>query len=296
MNALTHYYLGCPVFASPGWRGTLYRTKAPRDQWLNQYSQAFNTVEGNSSFYGLPTHDTVSRWCDQTVDGFRFALKFPRDISHDRRLVGAERETDAFLDVLSVLQQRDRLGLSFLQLPPDFCGRELANLANYLKALPQSFPFAVEVRNVDFFDRGAIECEFDGVLQELKIEKVIFDSRCLYSAPPTDEYERESQARKPKTPIRYSAFGSNPMLRLIGRNDVESVRPWIRQWAPIVAAWIYAGKTPYIFAHTPNDEHAPAMAKIFHEELSRQAGMVPPLPTWLGVAEQQVADSQKQLF
>jgi uncharacterized protein YecE (DUF72 family) len=72
------YHLGCPVWACKQWQANLYTRRSDRDQWLDQYSQVFNTVEGNSTFYGLPDPKTVERWAHLTHDGFRFALKFPR--------------------------------------------------------------------------------------------------------------------------------------------------------------------------------------------------------------------------
>src|SRR4051812_44448356 len=90
-------HLGCPVWASADWLGTVFTADAKRSDWLRQYATAFNTVEGNSTFYGLPKLETVERWAHDTPPGFQFCLKFPRIISHEHELVNAESDTRVFL-------------------------------------------------------------------------------------------------------------------------------------------------------------------------------------------------------
>ncbi|HEY1066113.1 MAG TPA: DUF72 domain-containing protein, partial [Pirellulales bacterium] len=206
MTLASTYHLGCPVFNSKGWLGKLYHAKAPQSDWLHEYAQVFNTVEGNGVFYGMPSRAAVQRWIDATPDGFRFALKFPRAISHEQRLTHAQIETQQFLEILEQLAQGDRLGPSFLQLGPQFSGADFPDLRKYLASLPRSFPFAVEVRHSDYFDDGPREQALEALLAELEIDRVILDSRPLFSARASDPAEERSQSRKPKSPIRKVAL------------------------------------------------------------------------------------------
>ena len=196
--------------------GRLFTRHARRDDWLRQYAQVFNTVEGNSTFYGLPSHNTVQRWAEAVETGFRFVLKFPREISHEKRLLRCDAETDAFLDVLEVLRGAGCLGPSFLQLPSGFSAHHLEDLRKYLGRLPAEYPYAVEVRNADFFAGGQAEQSLNQLLAELGINRVILDSRPLFSAPPDTEYETASQGRKPRVPVHTTVTGTRPILRLIG--------------------------------------------------------------------------------
>ena len=286
------YHLGCPVWACSGFVGKVFTPGAKRHEFLHQYSIAFNTVEGNSTFYGLPTLDTVRRWCDEALPGFRFALKFPRVISHERQLVGATADTKAFLSVLEVLYAADHLGPSFLQLSPSFAGPQLPALAAYLRELPEEFPFAVEVRHRDYFDGGRYEHALDELLLRLQVDRVLFDSRALFSAPPGDEHEEQAQGRKPRSPLRTTVTGQRPLLRFVGRNSVEQSRPWLNEWVPVVADWLARGLTPYVFAHTPDDTFAPDLARAFHLELSKHIANLPPLPPWPG--DTKIADTPKK--
>ena len=150
-------YLGCPVWACEQWKGSLFRKKAARKEWLSQYSSVFSTVEGNSTFYGLPRLETVQSWAEHSQEGFRFCLKAPRAITHDRRLARAEFDTAQFIEVLDVLHEADRLGPSFVQLPPDFSPASFSTLESWLRRLPKHLSWAVEVRHHDWYDEGSVE-------------------------------------------------------------------------------------------------------------------------------------------
>jgi uncharacterized protein YecE (DUF72 family) len=288
------YYLGCPIWACPRWTGSLFSRHAQRGEWLSQYSQVFHTVEGNSTFYGMPKLETVQRWAETTAAPFRFVLKFHRSITHERRLLGAEQETDQMLDILDVLRRADRLGPSFLQLPPGFSPHHLEDLAKYLRRLPREYPYAVEVRHHGFFDSGPDAAALNQLLAELGVDRVIFDSRCLFSGAPEDEYETSSQNRKPQLPVHPTVTGRRPIIRLIGRDDPDRVLPWIREWVPVVAGWIEAGLRPYVFAHAPDDLFAPQIARRFHEELRIHADGIAEMPPWPG--EQDAQPRQLALF
>lgn len=289
------YYLGAPVWACDRWAtdagGPLYSTPNRR-RWLGEYSTVFNTVEGNSTFYGLPDLPAVERWAADTADGFRFALKFPSAITHERELLGAERETDDFLDRLAILRDADRLGPTLLQLPPYFAGDQLANLAAYLDRLPDWLPVAVEARHADYFDGADVERALDRLLAGRGADRALFDSRPLFSAPPSDPIEQASQSRKPRSPFRTTVTGRSPMVRLVGRNHLPAVDPWINEWAAVVGGWIEQGLTPYFFTHAPDDTLAPAFAERFHQELQRRSPSLHNLPEWPGRA----APRQQSLF
>ena len=286
------YFLGCPVWACSRWNGTLFTAHAKREDWLHQYSSVFDSVEGNGASDALPTSAAVRRWVESTEAPFHFALKFPQVISHDHRLVGAEADTEGFLGVLHILKTANRLGPSLLQLPPEFSPHHLDDLAGYLRALPREFPYAVEVRHHDFFDSGKNERALNQLLGEVRADRVILDSRPLFSDAPSDESERKSQAKKPRLPVHQKPIGRHPVIRLIGRNDVERVMPWVREWAPIVAGWIISGLTPYVFAHTPDELYAPRLARAFHEELHRHTQRVDQMAEWPGESPSQL---QRQL-
>ncbi len=283
------YFIGCPVWSWAQWRGSVYSPKAPKSDWLAQYARKFNTVEGNTTFYGIPTIETVGRWATQTPDGFKFALKFPRSITHEKQLQHCQAETELFLACLDILQRADRLGPTFLQLSPQFGPNQFDHLVSYLHQLPKQYPYAVEVRHQDFF-KDPFEPRLNELLRHQKIDRVIFDSRPLFSKPPSDEAERRARQRKPRVPIKSTAIANHPMIRLVGLNDISQVDTWYQEWAPIIAGWIAEGREPFVFAHTPDDTFAPQMAHRFHAEIAKHISDLPALPSLEQV------EKQKTLF
>lgn len=272
------FYLGCPVWNCAEWGGEVYPVGSKRSDYLHWYSRTFNTVEGNSTFYGLPTRETATRWAEQAAVGFRFALKFPRLISHELRLIDTNEELRRFCEVLSVLASGEVLGPAFLQLPPDYGPENFEHLRAFLKALPHEFPWAVEVRHHGWFDGGHREQQLDELLEELRIDKVLFDSRPLYSLPPEDESERVSQARKPKTPHRETVTAKHPMVRIVGRNRPEQVVQAIDDWAEIIVGWLQTGLKPYVFTHSPDDKFAPTLARLLADKIRTRMPGLNPIP------------------
>ena len=275
---LARYYLGCPVWSNRDWIGELFTAGSKPGDFLRQYSAAFNTVEGNNCFYGLPKPETILRWREDAAPGFRFCFKFPRAISHERRLRDCAAETLEFLRRLTPLAEADRIGPSFLQLPPSFGPGDLPALRDYLAALPQGFQYAVEVRHRAFFAKGEDERQLNRLLLDMGIDRVMLDSRALFSADPVDPDTRIAQGKKPRLPVHAISLGSRPFIRYIGHPDPEANRPFLEPWLDKLALWLSEGREPYVFIHTPNNRLAPHLARRFHEMLQARLSCSP----WTG--------------
>ena len=276
MPAALPYRLGCPAWSVPEWRGRFLPQATPQRDFLRHYARVFHTVEGNSMFYALPKMEIVLRWIDEVGPEFRFCPKVPRDVSHGEHLPGAPGVLQAFWERLECLAEARRLGPSFLQLPARFGLAQLEELSAFLEAWPRQFPLAVEVRHPVFFEGGAEEENLNARLIEHGADRVIFDSRSLFSAAPGDAVEVESQKRKPRLPVRWQALGRHPMVRFVGRNRVDDLESWLDDAAQAVAGWITEGRCPHVFMHTPDDVMAPQLCALFHERLRR---WIPGLPS-----------------
>lgn len=253
--------IGCPVFNGDQWAGQVYPPGTRKSDHLHWYSRTFGCVEGNSTFYGLPSPQTVGTWIDACQPGFQFCFKFPRIISHDLQLRDAGEETSRLLKTLEPLRHAGLLGPTFLQLGPEFGPDAMDRLIDYVSGLPRDWLWAVELRHPGWFDRGENESRIDDHLRRLSIDKVLFDSRPLFQSPPEDPAEVRSQQRKPRTPIRQTVTANRPMLRIVGRNQIEKADSYFEEWAPTIGEWIRAGHWPYVFAHAPDNTFAPALAR-----------------------------------
>jgi uncharacterized protein YecE (DUF72 family) len=275
------YYLGCPGWGLKSWVGRLFPAGTRHDQFLARYAEVFNTVEGNTTFYALPTVDVVSRWRDQTPDTFRFCFKFPREVSHDKLLVDCADDVARFIDRVAPLEQR--LGTLFLQLPPRFGPEQLERLHAFLDALPSGFHFGVELRHERFFAGGPEEDDAVALLRERGVDIVMMDARGLHAGHSLAV--ADVRARKPKLPVVMRATGQRPLVRCVPHETFEAGRHFVEPWATQLATWIHAGKQPFFFMHSPDDVDAPANAYVFHGMLRAHAD-VGDLPPWPGTPRQ----------
>jgi uncharacterized protein YecE (DUF72 family) len=106
-------YIGTAGWTIP--RGHADRFPA-EGQHLERYSAVFNAVEINSSFKRAHRPSSYPRWADSVPAAFRFSVKFPRAITHERRLADVDEPLDEFLE--GVRQLGEKLGALLVQLPP----------------------------------------------------------------------------------------------------------------------------------------------------------------------------------
>ena len=286
------YYLGCPIWASRGWVGSLYRADGRSDDWLAQYASVFGAVEGNGTFYGLPEPATVERWRAATPEQFRFCFKLPRRITHELMLRACERELAACLARLEPLGAR--LGPFMIQLPARLGPDALPALDAFLRGLPAAFRFAVELRHPAFFRAGRAAREADARLAERGVERVVLDARALRAGPADHPEVQAALHVKPDLPLPARIDGSRPIVRFVAHPLCEVDEPWLAAWAQTLAGWLAEGRTPYSMVHCANNQHAPGLARRAHELLSTQA-RVEPLPPWPGESER-AATRQLSLF
>ncbi len=139
--------LGTQGWEYGAWVGPFYPQGTRPRGMLGIYGRAFSTVEVESSAYGLPSDPAVQSWCRDTPPGFKFALRVPQAITHERRLTDTDTLVRRFLDRVSPLE--DRLGPILIQLSPAFrpTGGNQTVLEKFLRALPRGFRWAVEFRH-----------------------------------------------------------------------------------------------------------------------------------------------------
>jgi uncharacterized protein YecE (DUF72 family) len=269
------YFLGCPSWSEPAWRGSLYQQTARTSDFLPLYTQLFNAVEGNTTFYASPTAATVARWTQAMPAQFRFCAKLPRDISHGGDLREQLAAVDSFRRLLAPLGAR--VAPFWLQLPASFGPSRLGELAAFIEHWADT-DLAVELRHPAFFARGEEERALNRLLLARGIERICLDSRALFSCSSDDPALLHAQAKKPRLPVRPTAFSQAPQLRFIGHPELAANDVFMAPWLDKLAAWIEAGRTPYAFLHTPDNRLAAQLARRFHEQLMLRLPGLPDLP------------------
>ena len=145
---MTAVLVGTSGWQYADWRETFYPRGLAQRNWLAYYAGAFGCVEVNSTFYNLPTVETVARWREQTPADFRFVLKASRYLTHVRRLRDPQDSVKRFLERARPI--RRRLAAVLVQLPPNF-SVDVARLRATLHAFPRTLRIAVEFRDKSWF-------------------------------------------------------------------------------------------------------------------------------------------------
>jgi uncharacterized protein YecE (DUF72 family) len=126
------------------WRGPFYPEKLPAAKMLEFYTRHFDTVEINSSFYRLPLEGGLAAWRDSTPEGFCFAVKGSRYLTHMKKLKDPEPGVAKFFDRIDLLKRK--LGPVVFQLPP-WWEVNAERLDGFLAVLPKRRRYAFELRN-----------------------------------------------------------------------------------------------------------------------------------------------------
>ena len=166
MNKL---HVGTMGWSYSFWVGKLYPKGTASKNFLTEYSKHFHTVEVDSTFYRIPSKETIIKWKEQTPDDFIFSAKFPRIITHVKMLQKCEEEVNKFLERISQLQ--DKLGPLLLQFPSGFKPEHVHLLHDFLPTLPKKYRFAVEIRN-----RKVLEESFYSLLRESDVALAFMDT------------------------------------------------------------------------------------------------------------------------
>jgi uncharacterized protein YecE (DUF72 family) len=144
------YHIGCSGWSYSAWLGPFYPSKLENADWLRYYSQIFDYVEIDSSFYRMPSKFMVKNWAKKTPDNFRFTAKFPKVITHDKHLVDVNEEVYTYLSNMEPLQEKTIALL--IQLPPSMqIMPGLQGLKDLVRILDRRFRYAVEVRHPSWF-------------------------------------------------------------------------------------------------------------------------------------------------
>ncbi len=283
------------MWAHPPWVGR-FLSPSNRGRELAEYAGWCNAVEGNTTFYAVPSERTVAKWAAQAPADFRFAFKVPRHITHELRLRGGEAVA-ALGEFLAAIDPLDaRVGPVQVQLPPTFGPESLDTLRSFVGRLSTSRGRVVELRHRAFFDGGPAHRAVDDLLGDAGIGRVVLDTRPLYAAPPRSDAAVDERRTKPRLPVVTDLMGASPIVRVIGSDDLDGTADGLRTWIPQLVAWIAEGREPFVFVHQPENLESPALARMLHAEIVDLVDGLVALPTPLPVAPASEVVGQDSLF
>jgi uncharacterized protein YecE (DUF72 family) len=237
-------HIGTSGWSYRHWRGPFYlRGMAKGSEQLCFYAERFDTVEVNGTFYRLIEAETFRRWRAATPEGFVFACKGSRYLTHMKRLKDPEQGVARFFERVEALE--DKLGPIVFQLPGRF-KPDRERLDTFLKALPAGHRYAFEFRDPAWFQPE--------IMEELAAHDVAL---CLY------EFAGQ------EAPLEVTA--SFVYVRLHGPEGPYQGSygdTALRTWAKRIAAWAKKGLDVYCYFDNDDRAFAPQNALRLREMLA----------------------------
>lgn len=240
-------FVGCAKWNKTDLKG--FYPRGTKDE-LTYYSQQFNSIELNATFYKSPSAEQVFTWKDKTPADFKFFPKVPNTVSHYRRLLNITDVVTEFAS--SVLNFDEKLGMVFLQLHDNFKPKDYDRLETFIKDWPKEVPLAVELRNEEWFgDEEVFNTTMD-LFEKHAITNIIVDTA----------------GRRDLLHMRLTT--DTAFIRYVGANaDSDYTR--LDDWIERLKVWEKEGlKSLYFFVHQNVEKASPLLSAYFIEAINKE--------------------------
>jgi uncharacterized protein YecE (DUF72 family) len=241
-------HIGTSGWSYTSWRGPFFPKEVMVKHHLAYYATQFDTAELNGVFYRTPTLEAVRGWRDQTPDGFIFAWKASKFITHWKRL--SERSVNS----LALIEERldilgDKAGPVLFQLPPQF-EVNAERLSSFLTLLSPRRRYAFEFRHTSWYSK-----EIFSILKKADISLCISDHH-----------------HAPAPWIATASFvyvrGHGPGGKYHGNYSDKELRDWTKH----ISTWRKQGRDVYVYFDNDQKSAAPMDALRLEGMLKKEKG------------------------
>lgn len=261
-------HLGTSSFTADGWESSFYPPGTPQRDYLTYYATRFSTLEIDATYYAIPALSTVKGWDAKTPANFRFALKAPHEITHERLLVEAEPVLTEFLKATEPLGSK--LAVILLQFP--YFNRQtfsnpddfLARLKPFLGALPSSPRFALEIRNKFWLTRPFLD-----LLRQHRVALALIDHPWMY--PPKVLGSKPEFITADFTYVRW--LGDRKAIEALTKtwdktiiDRTDELQEWVRACRNFLKRELHV----FLFANNHYSGYAPDTLRLFEDLMTKQ--------------------------
>ena len=222
------------------WQRVFYPVKWPKSRWLEYYSEHFDTVELNASFYRLPNRTTFESWKARTPDNFLWSVKGSKFITHTRRLKNPAESLDRLYGVTAGLGEKR--GVILFQLPPSLAFDEKV-FRDFCESLDPEIRHALEIRHPSWINDQVFD-----ILSEFNIALCMADTAGRYPSCETMTAD-----------FAYIRLHGSQKLYASEYSEEE-----LRTWAEKVDAW---NRDAFIYFDNDFEGHAVNNARRLKEIL-----------------------------
>jgi uncharacterized protein YecE (DUF72 family) len=236
-------YIGTSGWNYKSWRKDFYGD-TPQKQWLPFCAQHFTGIEVNGTFYRLQEKSTYKKWRNQTPEGFSFAIKGHRYVTHNKKLLDVEESVIRCRESASPLGER--LTAVVWQLPA-FLKKDAQRLEKFLRTLRhwKSTRHAIEFRHKSWFDDDVAKCLSSHCV-----------AVCMSDAPDWPMWDEVT------TDLVY--------IRLHGHTRKYASnysRSTLRKWATRVRRWLDENRVVHVYFDNDAEGAAPQNARTLLQML-----------------------------
>jgi uncharacterized protein YecE (DUF72 family) len=265
--------IGISGWRYPAWRGTFYPKKLPQRLELEYAADRLTSIEINGTFYSLQKPAYFTRWAAQTPEGFRFAVKGGRYITHLRRL-REPRQALANFFASGLLALGPKLGPVLWQLPPNL-SYDPDTLENFLDLLPTSTA-AAAVLGAEHEERldGRVHLESDTdrpLRHAIEVRHPSFDTaryfeqlgRHQVASVVADTAGKWPKLEQATTDFVYVRLHGDTVLYESGYDDAA-----LERWAGMMRGWLREGRDVWAYFDNDVKVRAPFDAMALIERLA----------------------------
>jgi uncharacterized protein YecE (DUF72 family) len=242
---MPHIFIGTSGWNYDHWKGTFYPVNRPKSKWLAYYTGIFSTVEVNATFYRHMKPSTFEKWRDSTPEGFVWAVKANRYITHIKRLQEVSDSLDMFFQSVSLLEEK--LGVVLFQLPPSLAFDSCVFDA-FCAQLPKKYRYSLEARHSSWTSDEALAS-----LEKTGIAWCISDTAGRY-------------------PYLEAVTSDFIYIRLHGSKELyasDYTQHELESWVEKIQAW---NRDAYIYFDNDYMGHAPKNALMLKEMFTNADG------------------------
>ncbi len=149
-------YFGTSGFSYSDWIGIVYPHDMPKTEWLRYYAHEFSSLELNSTYYAIPSLQTIESLVARTGNGFQFAVKANQEITHNR--MPDDDTFQIFIRMLQPIIDAGKFGCILAEFPYSFHNTlENIEYIEYVRGNFGDLPLVVEFRNIDWLKPKTFE-------------------------------------------------------------------------------------------------------------------------------------------
>src|SRR3569832_870995 len=254
------------------WRGNFYPKGLAQARELHYASRVFNSIELNGSFYTLQRPSSYARWADETPDGFVFAVKGSRYITHMLKLRNIETALANFF-ASGLFELGDKLGPILWQFPPS-TQFHADVFEEFFSVLPRTTSEAIHIAGGhDERPKGRVSlAPLDDITlrHAIEVRHSSFETREF-----TSMLERHNiafvLADTPKPWPKFEGVTADfAYMRLHGATELYNSRyttEELARWAGMIRGWTAGGRDVYCYFDNTDKLHAPDNAQELMEML-----------------------------